>query len=107
MQDHAAGCGPLAARLAEAGHSVLVLEAGVDAGGSAKYQVPAFHAAATEEPGLAWNYFVEHYSDPEAAELDSKMTSKGILYPRGGALGGSTAVNAMINVLPKPNDWRR
>jgi choline dehydrogenase len=27
------------------------------------------------------------------------------LYPRGGALGGSTAVNAMITVLPPNRDW--
>jgi len=102
-----AGGGTVAARLAEAGHKVLVLEAGVDAGGSAKYQVPVFHAAATEEAGLGWSYFVDHYDDPIVASLDSKMTSKGILYPRGGALGGSTAVNAMIAVLPKPSDWNR
>tara|TARA_R110002096_G_scaffold171490_4_gene344484 strand:+ start:109530 stop:111698 length:2169 start_codon:yes stop_codon:yes gene_type:complete len=102
-----AGGGTVAARLAEAGHKVLVLEAGVDAGGSAKYQVPVFHPAASEEPGLAWSYFVDHYDDPIVASLDSKMTSKGILYPRGGTLGGSTAVNAMIAVLPKPSDWNR
>ena len=102
-----AGGGTVAARLAEAGHQVLVLEAGADAGGNPKYQVPVFHAAATEEPGLAWNYFVDHYSDDIQASKDSKMTSKGLLYPRGGALGGSTAVNAMITVLPKPSDWNR
>ena len=54
---------------------------------------------------MAWHYFVEHYSDPLVASRDSKMTPKGILYPRGGTLGGSTAINAMISVLPKPNDW--
>lgn len=102
-----AGGSTVAARLAEAGHSVLVLEAGVDAGGSVTYQVPVFHAAASETPGMAWSYFVEHYDDATLADLDSKRTSKGILYPRGGTLGGSTAVNAMINVLPKPSDWNR
>ncbi|MBL4636059.1 MAG: GMC family oxidoreductase [Kofleriaceae bacterium] len=102
-----AGGGTVAARLAEAGHTVLVLEAGVDAGSKPAYQIPVFHAIASEEPGLAWSYFVEHYGDPDMSDLDTKRTSKGILYPRGGTLGGSTAVNAMINVLPKPSDWAR
>ncbi len=102
-----AGGATVAARLANSGHRVLVLEAGVDAGGSPKYQIPAFHALASEEPGLGWSYFVDHYDDPILASKDSKMTSKGILYPRGGTLGGSTAVNAMIAVLPKPSDWNR
>ncbi len=100
-----AGGGPLASRLARAGHRVLLLEAGADPGDRLNFEVPAFHAQATEEPGLAWHYFVEHYTDPARAARDSKRTPEGILYPRGGALGGSTAVNAMITVLPKNSDW--
>jgi choline dehydrogenase len=100
-----AGGGTLASRLARKGFRVLLLEAGEDPGGKPVYQIPAFHGRATEEAGLAWWYFVEHYTDPARQALDSKRTPEGILYPRGGALGGSTAVNAMITVLPKRSDW--
>ena len=53
-----AGGGTLAARLAEAGRTVLLLEAGGDplklAGARLPedYQVPAFHAFASENPAL-------------------------------------------------------
>ncbi|HKE13509.1 MAG TPA: GMC oxidoreductase [Kofleriaceae bacterium] len=100
-----AGGGPLASRLARAGARVLLLEAGEDAGDKDTYQVPALHPQSTEDPALAWWYFVDHYSDPARQQRDSKITSEGILYPRGGALGGSTAVNAMITVLPPHSDW--
>lgn len=102
-----AGGGPLASRLARAGWKVLLLEAGEDVGGKLKYQVPAMHALATEEPGMAWWYFVKHHSDPLVDAADSKITADGILYPRGSALGGSTAVNAMVTVLPSRSDWNR
>jgi choline dehydrogenase len=100
-----AGGGPLATRLARAGARVLLLEAGDDAGDAQNYQVPVFHPQATEDPRLAWWYFVDHYSDPARQQRDTKITPEGILYPRGGTLGGSTAVNAMITVLPKQSDW--
>jgi choline dehydrogenase-like flavoprotein len=100
-----AGGGPLAANLARQGHSVLLLEAGKETGGKTEYMVPVLHPTATETPDLAWWYFVNHYSDPARAQQDTKITPEGILYPRGGALGGSTAVNAMITVAPKNSDW--
>jgi choline dehydrogenase len=100
-----AGGGPLAANLARQGHTVLLLEAGKEAGGKTEYQVPVLHPTATETPDLAWWYFVQHYGDPARGAQDSKFTPDGILYPRGSALGGSTAVNAMITVAPKNSDW--
>src|SRR5262245_55288266 len=44
-----AGGGPLAANLARNGHKVLLLEAGEDTGNRLTYQVPAWHAASTED----------------------------------------------------------
>ncbi len=102
-----AGGGPLAARLARLGHKVLLLEAGEDVGGKLKYQVPAYHALSTEDEDLAWWFFVQHHQDRAIDETDSKYTPDGILYPRGSALGGSTAVNAMVTVVPPASDWNR
>ena len=102
-----AGGGPLASRLARRGIRVLLLEAGDDVGGTLKYQVPAMHALSTETPGMAWWYFVQHHRDLEVDKTDSKYTPDGVLYPRGSALGGSTAVNAMVTVLPSRSDWNR
>src|SRR5687768_706374 len=87
-----AGGGPLAANLARQGHSVLLLEAGKETGGLTDSVVPAFHAFATETPDLAWHYFIEHYKDPNRQSSDPKRTPEGVLYPRGGGLGGSSAV---------------
>jgi choline dehydrogenase len=100
-----AGGGPLAANLARQGHSVLLLEAGAETGGKTEYNVPVLHPTATETPDLAWHYFVDHYGSKARQGQDTKDTPEGILYPRGGALGGSTAVNAMITVAPKNSDW--
>jgi choline dehydrogenase len=100
-----AGGGPLAANLARQGHSVLLLEAGAEAGGKTEYTVPVLHPTATETPDLAWHYYVDHYASKDRQGQDTKDTPEGILYPRGGALGGSTAVNAMITVAPKNSDW--
>lgn len=125
------GGGPLSARLALAGYSVLLVEAGDDQGANARYQVPALHAQSSEELGMSWNYYVNHYSNLERQKKDSKMTwqtptgelfsgpngatgtgdppagSKplGILYPRAGTLGGCSAHNALITVYPHKSDW--
>ena len=121
-----AGGGTVAARLAEAGCKVLVLEAGGDprllrggvrSMGDANrlpddYDVPAFHPFATENEALRWDFFVRHYTDDQQQRLDPKYQTEcdgrpvdGVLYPRAGTLGGCTAHNAMILVCPHQADW--
>src|SRR5687767_1575306 len=108
-----AGGGTLAARLAEAGRSVLLLEAGGDPLATPAerlpedYQVPAFHAFASENPTMRWDFFVRHYADEERQKRDFKYTAerRGVLYPRAGTLGGCTAHNAMILIYPHNADW--
>src|SRR5215218_4952248 len=72
-----AGGGTLAARLAETGFRVLLLEAGGDprtmVGSTPQtpgvnslpddYDVPAFHALATENDAMRWDFFVRHDAD--------------------------------------------
>jgi choline dehydrogenase-like flavoprotein len=108
-----AGGGTVAARLAEAGRSVLLLEAGgdpcelTDSRLPEDYQVPAFHAFASENPALRWDFFVRHYADEQRQRKDHKYSPDqgGVLYPRAGTLGGCTAHNAMIFVYPQNQDW--
>ena len=103
-----AGGGPLAMRLAAAGHSVIVIEAGVATGpGDLAYEVPGFHAYASEDETMTWSYFVQHYDDPQQAERDPKYRAEpgGVLYPRCATVGGCTAHNAMIIVRPNNADW--
>jgi len=108
----------LAARLAEAGKRVMVLEAGhdpldpkADPGGArslkADVQVPAFHPFATEHPGLADDVYVRHYADDAQQERDWKYDPEkdGVLYPRVRGLGGCSAHNALIVVRPNDEDW--
>jgi choline dehydrogenase len=119
-----AGGGPLAARLALAGHKTLLIEAGDDQGSNVNYTVPAFSAKASEDEAMAWNFFVRHYADEDRQALDYKTTydtpdggeytglnppegstMKGTLYPRTGTLGGCTAHNAMVTVYPHESDF--
>jgi choline dehydrogenase len=121
-----AGGGTLAARLAEAGRRVLLLEAGGDPrmlSGTNDYQsginrlpddydVPSFHGFASENDAMRWDFFVRHYASEAMQEKDPKYVRdyrgvpvNGVLYPRAGTLGGCTAHNAMIFVYPHNADW--
>lgn len=108
-----AGGGTLAARLAEEGMRVFLLEAGGDFATQRfarlpdDYEIPAFHPFASENPELSWNFFVRHYADEKRQARDPKFRPQGVLYPRGATLGGSTAHNAMIFVYPHDSDWNR
>lgn len=136
-----AGGGPLAARLAQAGRTVLLLEAGIDSGTAPTPNVqgippnpqqdndwqllqetvlvPGYHAAASENKDISYDFSVRHYADDNRQALDSKYTrakdpSKnggagkgGIFYPRTAALGGCTAHYAMIIIAPNDRDWDR
>ena len=106
-----AGGGTLAARLAESGLRVFLLEAGGDApaeeapGMPEDHDVPAFHPFASENPAMRWDFRVRHYADPGQQALDWKSQDDSVLYPRAATLGGCTAHNAMIFVLPHDSDW--
>jgi choline dehydrogenase-like flavoprotein len=73
----------------------------------ADYDVPAFHAFASENSALKWDFFVRHYQDEEQQRRDPnyQASAGGVLYPRAGTLGGCTAHNAMILVYPHNADW--
>jgi choline dehydrogenase len=121
-----AGGGTLAARLAEGGRSVLLLEAGGDPRQLSgtnddqpginrlpdDYDVPSFHGFASENDAMRWDFFVRHYTSEALQEKDPKYIRvyrgqpvNGVLYPRAGTLGGCTAHNAMIFVYPHNADW--
>src|SRR5438045_1852099 len=90
-----AGGGPLAARLAEAGQQVLLLEAGGTDDPNAEpkkpnwnYQVPVFHGRATEDEDMRLDFYVRHYADEQRQEQDPKYLVErnagrhGVYYPR-------------------------
>ncbi|KAH9863942.1 hypothetical protein J1614_009875 [Plenodomus biglobosus] len=119
------GGAPLAARLAIAGHKVLLLEAGDDQTNTTQYNVPVLHAVASEFEPMRWDYFVKHFDNDKDITRDTKVTYElsdgtrytganppagakplGILYPRVGSLGGCSSHNALITIYPYRSDWK-
>ncbi|KAF2123896.1 GMC oxidoreductase [Dothidotthia symphoricarpi CBS 119687] len=119
------GGAPLAARLAIAGHRVLLLEAGDDQTNTTEYTVPALHAVGSETESMRWDYFVKHFDDETELKRDTKLTYElsdgsrytganppegatplGTLYPRAGSLGGCSSINALITTYPYNSDWQ-
>lgn len=117
------GGGPLAARLAIAGHKVLLIDAGGDYGDTNGYKVPMLWCIAAEYAPMKWGYFINNFQTLERAQQDTKFTwetpsgeyhigcsppegSKplDILYLRAGTLGGCAAHNALISVAPHDSD---
>lgn len=102
-----AGGVPLAVRLAEAGHSVLVLEAGPASTDPDVYSVPAFHLFASSDPQMSWDFWVRHYTDTDAHGSAFVPERGGVLYPRASTLGGCTAHHALLMLAPESDDWDR
>ncbi|KAL5318943.1 hypothetical protein ACEPPN_014011 [Leptodophora sp. 'Broadleaf-Isolate-01'] len=110
------GGGPLAANLARANYSVLLLEGGDQSTGNSGGQYP---------PQITWDFFVKHYDDEERTLKHNLLTWRltdgnywvgnknvptgakllGVYYPRGGTVGGSSMINAMVTFLPSASDW--
>lgn len=119
-----AGGAPLAARLAERGFAVLVVEMGpskppkpADAFVE-NTDVPLLHPEVTEDPRHALRYFVQHFDTDPAQSIDPKLHAQqpdtpaahpedenGIFYPRAQGLGGCAVHNAMIIVSGPSEDW--
>ena len=89
-----AGC-VVAARLAEAGFSVILLEAG-PSDWHPMIHIPAGMRSLIRNPLVNWNYTTE----PDAATGNRRME-----WPRGRTLGGSSSINGMLYVRGAPADF--
>ena len=125
-----AGGAPLAARLAERGYTVLVLEmgpgtpparppvAGQDGRPLDDTSIPLLHTEVSEAAPHALRYFVKHFdhdpggsrdpllhTPPTGSPAPHPADDHGVLYPRAQGVGGSTVHNAMITVCGPSEDW--
>jgi len=119
------GGGPLAANLAKAGHSVLLIEAGDDQGANLNEQVGLWGGLAMNDPQMRWDFFVKYHSDEATQKKFNYLTWRqpdgqfwvgktnppagskllGVYYPRAGTLGGCSTHNGMASTLGSNSDW--
>ncbi|KAI1652388.1 putative GMC oxidoreductase [Daldinia decipiens] len=118
------GGGPLAVNLAQAGWSVLLLEAGRNYTGNNSQLIPAFIGEAQWDPAQSWEFYVKDYSNETQAARNDKMVWEkpdgsywvgrdppegsnplGVWYPRAGTLGGCDTHNGGLTVRPSDWDW--
>jgi choline dehydrogenase len=118
------GGGGLAANLARAGHSVLILEAGDDMSNNPNVSNLFSFNEATNDDKTRWDFWTRHSEDPKRElEYDHMVYRKpdnnfyvgkeppkdakqlGIWYPRAGTLGGCAMHNAGVTFLPYDDDW--
>ena len=91
-----AGC-PLAARLADAGRRVLLLEAGAD------HRAPADFPAVLRDPA---RMAAAVAGSPDAWHLEAELTDERIVpVHRGRVTGGSSALNAGVFLRGTPADF--
>ena len=112
--------GPLAARLAERGYTVLVLEMGPrkpDRPEGFKVEptdVPLLHPSTAEDARHSLRFFVKHFDEDPKGSRDPKVhlpkkssrrDEEGIFYPRAQGVGGCSIHNAMITICGPSEDW--
>jgi choline dehydrogenase len=119
------GGAPVASKLAQAGYSVLLMDAGDDQRQNTNVSTAIVLAdVAAEDEALRWDYFVRYHADDEIANSNRYLTwltpdgeyhvgqdapegseRLGMLYPRSGTLGGCSAHNAGAAMLPQDSFW--
>jgi len=118
------GGGTLAANLAKAGESVLLLEAGDDQGNNPNEEIAAWFFMAFSDPTMRWDFFVKLHDDDAITAQYEHLTWEttdgefyvglsppagakllGVYYPRAGTLGGCSTHNALIAALPSHSNW--